>query len=341
MIQMRTQAQKLRLPKARREQHRGFCVCLTSCDSRSEYVGIEAIVIAELKLRDVQRHIFGAHFVKCANDAPFEDRPKALDCVGVDRADDILLFAVVNHCVGERCRQINVAGPRVRSQQAYFIGNSFPDKFGYARTIDAFQDAGDNVALALHGTDDWRFIGGNAALAASFIPVAVFVLAADIGFVHFDNAAELLFRFDQGRADFVAHTPCRLVAPEAHVAHDLQCTHAFFAGEHKVGDFEPVAERLVGVLKNRASDDREAVAGRAAGSALRALPVPLAGMQVIDGGIAAARAADAFRPAAGLQVRFAGVVVTDWEHILKLRCGHLMNRLRTFCHGGRTPQYHS
>jgi hypothetical protein len=35
----------------------------TSCNRCSEDVGIEPIVVAELKLREVERHIFGRHFV--------------------------------------------------------------------------------------------------------------------------------------------------------------------------------------------------------------------------------------------------------------------------------------
>jgi hypothetical protein len=38
-----------------------------SLNCRSENVGIEPIVVAELKFRDVERHIFGAHLVERAD----------------------------------------------------------------------------------------------------------------------------------------------------------------------------------------------------------------------------------------------------------------------------------
>jgi len=35
----------------------------TSCNRRTEHVGIEAVIIAKLKLSDVERHIFSTHLV--------------------------------------------------------------------------------------------------------------------------------------------------------------------------------------------------------------------------------------------------------------------------------------
>ena len=42
---------------------------LATINCRSENVGVEPIVVAELKLRDVERHIFGADFVERADHA--------------------------------------------------------------------------------------------------------------------------------------------------------------------------------------------------------------------------------------------------------------------------------
>src|ERR1700733_7857662 len=61
-----------------------------------KHIGIEAVVVAELKLRDVQRHIFGRHFVECADHATLEDAPKAFNRVRMDRADNILLLVVLH-----------------------------------------------------------------------------------------------------------------------------------------------------------------------------------------------------------------------------------------------------
>lgn len=59
---------------------------LTSVDRCSKNIRVHSVVVAELKFRDVERHVFGAHLVERADRAAFEDRPEAFDGVGVDRA---------------------------------------------------------------------------------------------------------------------------------------------------------------------------------------------------------------------------------------------------------------
>jgi hypothetical protein len=51
----------------------------------SEYIGIESIIVSELKFRDIQQHIFCAHFVERHDHAPLEARPETRNRVGVDR----------------------------------------------------------------------------------------------------------------------------------------------------------------------------------------------------------------------------------------------------------------
>ncbi len=303
-----------------------------ACYRCPEHVGIEAVVIAELKFSDIQRHVLGAHLVERADHAALEQRPETFNRVRVNRTDHVLFFAMVNHRVGKRRWQINVAGPGIRSEQANLIGHGFPDELGYARTINVFQDAGDNIALTLYSADDWRLVGGHAALAASLIPVAIFVLAADPSLINLDNAAELRFRRDQRSANFVAHGMGRLVAAKAHHALDLQGAHSLLAGKHEMGDAEPVAERLLSVLENRPGEARESIALRRARSALPVEGLVAGGVVQIV--IAATRAGDALRPPAGDQVAETGFVVTDRKPFLELPSGHLRDGLRTFCHDG-------
>jgi hypothetical protein len=73
----------------------GCCVS-TSFNRRSENVRVLAVVIAELELGDIERHIFSAHFVESADHAALEDRPKSFDGLGVDCSDDVLPFGVID-----------------------------------------------------------------------------------------------------------------------------------------------------------------------------------------------------------------------------------------------------
>lgn len=302
-----------------------------ACYRGSKHIGIATVVVAELKFRDVERHIFGAHFVECADHAAFEQRPETLNRVGVYSADHVLLLAVVNHLMREAAAQIiAVAYPRVSRQQAHLVGNGLIDKLEHGFGVHALQHAGYNVALPLDCTDDWglAFRGVMRAL----VEMAVLVLAANPRLVNLDNAAKLLLRRDQCCADFVAHGMGRLVAAEAHEALNLQGAHSLLTGKHQMGDAIPVAERLLGVLKDRARDGREAVAVRVA---VAALPMKrLVARGVVQVRIATARAMDAFRPAPRYEVRKARLVVTNRETGLKLGRGHLRNGFRTFCHGG-------
>jgi hypothetical protein len=50
----------------------------TSIDRRCKDVRVLSIIISELKLGDIERHIFAAHFVERADHAALENRPDGL-----------------------------------------------------------------------------------------------------------------------------------------------------------------------------------------------------------------------------------------------------------------------
>lgn len=50
---------------------------LASIDRRSKDIRVFPMVVAELEFRDVQRHIFLAHLVECADYTALDDRPEA------------------------------------------------------------------------------------------------------------------------------------------------------------------------------------------------------------------------------------------------------------------------
>jgi hypothetical protein len=155
-------------------------------------------------------------------------------------------------------------------------------------------------------------------------PVTVLVFAADVSVVHFNDASKLVgLVLAEASADTRAHIVCRLVAPEAHVAHDLQCAHSLFAGQHQVNDFEPLPERLVGVFEDRSDQDREPIA--ASDNALGALPMEGPVSHRVHVHIPAPGAVDAFGPAARNEVGFASFLVR--EHAVKLLICKLFYRL--------------
>lgn len=298
-----------------------------ACYRRPEHVGVHAVIIAELKFRDVERHIFGAHLVERADYAALEDRPETLNRVRVDCADNVLMAAMVNARVRDAGGQVLIAGPSIGRQQADLIGNDLFAEIERSLRRDTLQNTRDDIALAFHRTNNRGLLVAPAFL---FVPMAVFVFAPYKRLIHFYDATKLHLRLNERGADFVAHAVRSLVGTEPHLPLNLQRANSFLTCQHQVRDFEPVAQRLVSIFKNRPGNNRKAIAVLCA---LLALPVPFARRKVIDRRIATTRTHDALRPAAGHQVSLARIIVTQWETRLKIAFGHLRDGFRTFCHG--------
>src|ERR1700731_754162 len=101
---------------------------LTPLNCRSEDVRVFAIVVAELKLRDVQRQILAADLVERTDHTALEDRPEALNCVGVDCTDDVLPDAVIDNAMRESGAKALIDVIGVGTDQADLVGNCFPNK---------------------------------------------------------------------------------------------------------------------------------------------------------------------------------------------------------------------
>lgn len=81
-------------------------VIILSCSTRlnrgAEDVRVQAMIIAELKLVDVEMQILLADFVERADDPAFHDGPKAFDGIGMNSTTDIFPFGMMDHTVRER-----------------------------------------------------------------------------------------------------------------------------------------------------------------------------------------------------------------------------------------------
>src|SRR3954452_22827548 len=118
------------------------------CYSRAENIRVMPIVVPELKLRNVERHVFGADLVEAADNAALEDRPETLNRIRVDCADNVLLGAVVDRPVREVDPQVVIGRVFVGGDQADVAGNNLADESIGGVFGDAAQHPSDNVALA-------------------------------------------------------------------------------------------------------------------------------------------------------------------------------------------------
>ncbi len=89
-------------------------------NSLPENVRIFTIVIAELELGDIERHIFATHFVECADHTALEDRPEAFDGLSMDCTNNIFAPGMVHSGVREIFAETLVAGPLISAEQADF-----------------------------------------------------------------------------------------------------------------------------------------------------------------------------------------------------------------------------
>jgi hypothetical protein len=295
-----------------------------SFNCRSEDVRVLPVIIAELEFSDVERHIFAAHFVECADHAAFKDRPEAFDRLSMDCADDILTTRMVNDAMGIFPVKSPIASILVGTEQADFVRDGFANECGESGGLYVRDYTRNHIALACDSADDGSFAGTNAACtaaASTLIPMPVFGQTADESFIDFDNSAEFSNVLHQGHADLVTHGPSRLIRTEAHIALDLQGAHALFAGQHEVDDAIPVTEWLVCVLEYCSGNVRKAIAG--IGGALIALPAPWAIRQFMRVLCAAARASNPIWPTATNEICATGIFVL--EHPFELRDRKLMD----------------
>src|SRR6202166_1184832 len=65
-----------------------------ACYRHPENIGVVAVVVAELELGNVQRHVLGTDLMERADHATLEDRPEALNRVRVDCANNVFFRAV-------------------------------------------------------------------------------------------------------------------------------------------------------------------------------------------------------------------------------------------------------
>ena len=239
---------------------------------------------------------------------------------------------MVNSCVRIVPIERIVARILISAKQADFMRDGFADKRGESGGIDIRDHARNDVTFAADRADDRSFPGTDAprsATAAAFIPMPVFSQAANESFIDFDNSAELINVLHKGDANFVAHGPSCFIRAEAHITLNLQCAHALFAGQHKMDDAIPIAERLVGVLEYCSGNMRKAIAS--VGSALIALPTPWPVRQFMRVLRTAAWAPDTIRPAAPDEICATRIFVR--EHPFELGGRELMDWFGLFaCH---------
>jgi hypothetical protein len=272
----------------------------------AENIGFAAIVMAKLKLGEIERQIFGTEIVIGADHAAFEQIPKALDIVGMHLAAHVFVCPMRDHFVPIEMAQVTVSARFIGRDQANLFGHGLFHEAAQRIGGSVLDDPANNIALAGDRADDRHLASVSRAAAVvllAVLPVPVFLLAANVRFVHFNDPHQLLeVGIVHRSAESHAHVPSRAIGTETDHAVNLKRAHTFLAGEHEVQDFEPSAKRNFGFLENGSSLEREAIGRAVILAAFLALPMPRAGRAFINVIVAASRAAWAARPSAQEQI---------------------------------------
>lgn len=138
--------------------HGAYGVSAT-CYRGSEDVGVLPIVVAPFEFGDIQRKVFAADLVIAAHDAALQQRPKAVDCLSVDRAVDVFLLPVADEFMGVGVAELAIAAMFVGSDEADFLRDRFANESVHGLSIGAGDHPGDDRSFALDGTDHNVLVG--------------------------------------------------------------------------------------------------------------------------------------------------------------------------------------
>ena len=238
--------------------------------------------------------------MKTTHNPPLQERPEAINARSVDIAAYIFVGAVIDGFMGIIRFQVMVAEGVIAGDQGNIIGYGAANEAIKSCLAGIINDLGNNHALTGDSTDNGDLTRGATAFL-SFTPMAILVLAADVGFIYFNFAGKGSYIIAlHGSSPAMAHIPaCAVVRAGVltkNHAVDLQGADSFLAGQHQVSDLKPKLERDFGVLEDRMRDDREAIAITPATVGGLANPIERASLESVDFITVTARTADTVRP---------------------------------------------
>jgi hypothetical protein len=288
----------------------------------SKDVGILAVVVAELKFREVKRQIFLADVVIRPDDSALEQSPEGIERLSMNLTAHVLALHVINGHVREHAVQVLIAYVLIGCDQCNFVADCFADESFQRSRGRIFDNLTDDVALARDCADDADLAAPDTSSPQMFAlaPMLILFLAADERFVHLNDPHQLLevgvlHRSSQAMAEIPSGVERRRLAKEH--PPNLTCRNALFALEHGVENLEPSQQRNLGVLENGSSGQRETISVAAPAFRIRAFPFPRQGDVVNCLGFPAARTARVtIRPASHKQELATRILCRECFHQL-------------------------
>jgi hypothetical protein len=302
-------------------------VASASCYRFPENIFLFSVVKSKLKFVQVQRQIFFADVVVGADDSALDERPERFHRVRMNDAANILAFAMVHGVMWEflPSRKVLIARMFIGRDQfnSILVHDSINESM-QRRHIGVLDHLADNVSFASYRADDRRFVA-SASDVALLVPMAIFILAADVGFVHFhDSHKQTEIRIVQSSAQTMAHIKSRLVGTGIDHPMNLHRADSLLGNEHQVQNLKPRSERVIRILENCADVKREPIS-RFAALVARPMEWTLSASR-INLLIAASRATDTVGPTLLNQIFLASRFIG--EHPLEIPKAQLLYDFR-------------
>jgi hypothetical protein len=285
----------------------------------SEYVGILAIVLTELKFVQIERQVFLADVVVGADDSTLQQAPKTLDGICVNEAAHILATTMSNDTVRVLVSQSKqpITGVFIGSDQINFATHGLSHKTIKRWRISILDHLADDIPFTTDRADDGYLVSVVMARPVlALVGVPILVLAADERFVHFHDTHELLeIVVSHSRAQSMTDVPSGMQRrPLAKIhAPDLPRRNTLQTLQHRVENLEPCNQRHVRILEHRADQNRKPI-GRLA--AFLADPMKRLGLERVHFFVLTARALYAIRPSAIRKELTAGRFIWEGRHEL-------------------------
>src|SRR5208283_1140132 len=207
-----------------------------SCYELAKHIRVLAMIVTELKLREVQRKILRADIVVCPDHTTLEQRPERFHVVGVHVAANILASAMADGFVWEPYRvQMRVTTMLVRSHQINRATDGLTDETVKRNCVGILDHLASDVALPADGSDNANLARTDSTrYVALLVPVAILVLATNERFVDFNHAHQFLKVVILHRgANPMAHIPRGLFLLESHNPLNVQGANALLRIQHQ------------------------------------------------------------------------------------------------------------
>jgi len=190
--------------------------------------------------------------------APFQDRPNALNTVRADRPSSELAKTVVDRVVLKEQAVKIVVGPVLISEQ---------NRTGFNRAVDLILDGvdirsgydhcdGTSTFTALTHPEHCGFTNRTTPRVQLLALVLVALFSADESFVNLNEAAKLSHLAVACFAESAQHEPCRLLS-DADLFRQLHRTDALAGSDKQIHGIDPLVEWNMRPLKDRPSTDGE------------------------------------------------------------------------------------